>query len=80
MFDTDSEAVVGGPMVDHQYRLSTLPNLAGGAFASENERSSGGVGANVATVLARFGRDVGSGSRVGADGDDASGTISTRPA
>lgn len=81
--DTDSPEVVclGAATVDRTYRVSNLPCPDGGAFAGEVTESPGGVGANVATGLARLGRDAGLVARLGEDdvGDTVADALAAGP-
>ena len=58
---------VGAATVDRFYDVTNLPDPDGGAFAREATERFGGVGANVATGLARLGRDAGLLARIGRD-------------
>lgn len=58
---------VGSALIDHIYTLSNLPEPDGGAFVRDHTTDVGGVAANVAAGLARFGTETGIISRVGAD-------------
>ncbi|WP_122088354.1 carbohydrate kinase family protein [Halalkalicoccus subterraneus] len=67
---SDLEVVaVGSALVDRLYALSNLPEPDGGAFVRGETTAFGGVAANVASALARLGRDAGVVSRVGDDAD-----------
>lgn len=59
---------VGAAAVDRTYEVTNLPERDGGAFAHGVSESFGGVGANVATGLARLGRHAALLARVGDDG------------
>lgn len=58
---------VGAATVDRFYEVTNLPEPDGGAFAREVTERFGGVGANVATGLARLGHDTALLGRLGAD-------------
>ncbi|MFB6221426.1 MAG: carbohydrate kinase family protein [Halolamina sp.] len=58
---------VGAATVDRTYEVTNLPEPDGGAFAHSVSDSYGGVGANVATGLARLGRETGLLARLGED-------------
>jgi sugar/nucleoside kinase (ribokinase family) len=58
---------LGSALVDEEYLLSNLPGPDGGAYVRERAESFGGVGANAAVALSRYGRDVEMIARVGAD-------------
>ncbi|MBP1987161.1 carbohydrate kinase family protein [Halolamina salifodinae] len=58
---------VGAATVDRFYEVTNLPEPDGGAFAREVTDRFGGVGANVATGLARLGRDTALLGRLGDD-------------
>lgn len=58
---------VGAATVDRFYEVTNLPEPDGGAFAREVTDRFGGVGANVATGLARLGRDAALLGRLGDD-------------
>lgn len=58
---------VGSAVIDHVYALSNLPKPDGGAFVREHTTAVGGVAANVASGLARLGRETGIVTRLGAD-------------
>lgn len=65
----DPEVVtVGAAAVDRTYAVTNLPEPDGGAFARDVSESFGGVGANVATGLAKLGRRSALLARVGDDG------------
>ncbi|KPN31019.1 putative sugar kinase [Halolamina pelagica] len=66
--DTDPDFVaVGAATVDRFYGVTNLPAPDGGAFAREVSERFGGVGANVATGVARLGRDSALLARLGDD-------------
>ncbi len=66
--DPSPEVVaVGAATVDRFYDVTNLPDPDGGAFAREATERFGGVGANVATGLARLGRDTALIGRLGTD-------------
>ncbi|MFB6298398.1 MAG: carbohydrate kinase family protein [Salinirussus sp.] len=73
--ETDSETpavvAVGSAIVDHNYRLSNLPEPDGGAFVREEWTGFGGVAGNVACAASRLGREAGVIARVGAADADA---------
>lgn len=48
---------IGAATVDRAYEVTNLPEPDGGAFAHSVSESFGGVGANVATGVAKLGRD-----------------------
>ncbi|WP_331235680.1 carbohydrate kinase family protein [Natronorarus salvus] len=58
---------LGSALVDEEYLLSNLPGPDGGAYVKERAESFGGVGANAAVALSRYGRGVGMITRVGED-------------
>lgn len=58
---------VGAAAVDRTYEVTNLPEPDGGAFAHAVTESFGGVGANVATGLAKLGRETALLARVGED-------------
>ncbi|QKY19008.1 carbohydrate kinase family protein [Halolamina sp. CBA1230] len=58
---------VGAATVDRFHDVTNLPTPDGGAFAREVTERFGGVGANVATGLARLGRDTALLGRLGND-------------
>ncbi|MFW5938871.1 MAG: carbohydrate kinase family protein [Halolamina sp.] len=58
---------VGAATVDRFYDVTNLPVPDGGAFARDVSERFGGVGANVATGLARLGCDIGLLARLGDD-------------
>lgn len=58
---------VGAATVDRTYEVTNLPEPDGGAFAHSVSESFGGVGANVATGLARLGRETSLLARLGED-------------
>ena len=58
---------VGAATVDRFYGVTNLPEPDGGAFAREATERFGGVGANVATGLAKLGRDTALLGRLGDD-------------
>lgn len=65
---SDLETVaVGSALEDRLYALSNLPEPDGGAFVRGETTALGGVAANVASALARLGREAGVISRVGSD-------------
>lgn len=65
---TDPDFVaVGAATVDRFYGVTNLPAPDGGAFAREVSERFGGVGANVATGVARLGRDSALLARLGGD-------------
>ena len=66
--DAGREVVcVGAATVDRFYEVTNLPTPDGGAYARRVTESFGGVGANVATGLARLGRSAALLARVGED-------------
>ena len=68
--DTDTDpgfVAVGAATVDRFYGVTNLPAPDGGAFAREVSERFGGVGANVATGVARLGRDTALLARIGDD-------------
>ncbi len=58
---------VGAATVDRFYDVTNLPSPDGGAFARETTERLGGVGANVATGVARLGPDTALLARLGND-------------
>jgi ribokinase/sulfofructose kinase len=58
---------VGNALVDRTYLLSNLPEPDGGASVEAHEERPGGVEANVAAALSRFGRETGVIARLGDD-------------
>ncbi len=58
---------VGAAAVDRSYEVTNLPEPDGGAFAHSVAESFGGVGANVATGVAKLGRETQLLARLGAD-------------
>ena len=58
---------VGSALVDEEYLLSNLPEPDGGAYVREHTRGFGGVAANLAVALSRYGRTVELFARVGDD-------------
>ena len=58
---------VGAATVDRSYTVTNLPEPDGGAFAHAVSESFGGVGANVATGLAKLGRHTKLLARLGED-------------
>lgn len=75
---------VGAATVDRFYEVTNLPEPDGGAFAREVTEHVGGIGANVATGVARLGRDTALLARLGDDdlgdrvlADLESGPVST---
>jgi sugar/nucleoside kinase (ribokinase family) len=58
---------VGAAALDRTYEVTNLPEPDGGAYAHSVSESFGGVGANVATGLAKLGRDTALLARVGED-------------
>lgn len=66
--DPSPEVVcIGAATLDRTYEVTNLPARDGGAFAPDVSTTPGGVGANVATGLARLGRDAGLIARLGDD-------------
>jgi ribokinase/sulfofructose kinase len=72
---------VGAATVDRFYEVTNLPEPDGGAFAREVTERFGGVGANVATGLARLGRQTALLGRLGDDdmGDRVLTDLETGP-
>lgn len=58
---------IGSAVVDRLYTLSNLPQPDGGAFVRDHTTAVGGVAANVASGLARLGRETGIVTRLGSD-------------
>jgi len=58
---------VGSAVIDHVYSLSNLPEPDGGAFVRGHATDVGGVAANVASGLAKFGTEAGIITRLGVD-------------
>lgn len=65
--DSPEVVSVGAAAVDRIYEVTNLPDPDGGAYAHTVTDSLGGVGANVATGVARLGRETGLIARLGDD-------------
>lgn len=64
---TPSVVCVGAATIDRAYEVTNLPEPDGGAFAHSVTESFGGVGANVATGVAKLGRETALLARLGND-------------